>query len=292
MIDLHIHTNYSDGSDSLIDVLKKAEKLNLKYISITDHENCRAYEELSNIDISQYYTGKIIPGVELKAGYNGKIIDILGYKINTYKMQQWLDEFYKDKSHEQIQQKYFDILYQRCKQIDLTIKEKDNIKFNPKKDWAKVVIFEEIRSYKENHDKLPQDMLQDFNTFSKKYCADKDNIFYIDRTKDYPTVQEVINVIKDCNGLVFLPHVYIYGWIENIDEYIKIFLDDYKIDGLECFHSYFNQEQIEHLLNTCKNKKVFISGGSDYHGENKVSIKLAYGKENLKIDEKYIKDWA
>ena len=50
MIDLHIHTTYSDGADSLIDVLKKAEEKGLSYISITDHDNCNAYKELKNID--------------------------------------------------------------------------------------------------------------------------------------------------------------------------------------------------------------------------------------------------
>ena len=34
MIDLHIHTHYSDGTDSVIELLKKAENLNLECISI------------------------------------------------------------------------------------------------------------------------------------------------------------------------------------------------------------------------------------------------------------------
>lgn len=66
MIDLHIHTTYSDGADSLIEVLKKAENNNLDYISITDHDNCNAYKELEFLDVKKYYTGKIIPGIEIK----------------------------------------------------------------------------------------------------------------------------------------------------------------------------------------------------------------------------------
>ena len=46
MIDLHMHTLNSDGTDSVVDILKKAEKLKLEYISITDHDNCNGYEEL------------------------------------------------------------------------------------------------------------------------------------------------------------------------------------------------------------------------------------------------------
>lgn len=50
MIDMHIHTNNSDGTDSVKELLEKAENLKLKYISITDHDTCRSYDELKNTD--------------------------------------------------------------------------------------------------------------------------------------------------------------------------------------------------------------------------------------------------
>ena len=49
MIDLHMHTIYSDGTDSVEELLKKANALNLDIISITDHDSCDAYYELENI---------------------------------------------------------------------------------------------------------------------------------------------------------------------------------------------------------------------------------------------------
>ena len=49
MIDLHIHSNNSDGSDSVEEILKKAQELKLHYISITDHDNCDAYDVLKKI---------------------------------------------------------------------------------------------------------------------------------------------------------------------------------------------------------------------------------------------------
>ena len=65
MIDLHIHTTNSDGTDSVEEILKKAEKLKLNYISISDHDTCKGYDELKNIDVESIYSGKIIPGIEL-----------------------------------------------------------------------------------------------------------------------------------------------------------------------------------------------------------------------------------
>ena len=48
MLDLHMHTRYSDGSDEVSMVLEKAEKLKLKCIAITDHNTCLEYNELKD----------------------------------------------------------------------------------------------------------------------------------------------------------------------------------------------------------------------------------------------------
>lgn len=97
MIDLHMHTTYSDGSNTVEEVLEKAEKLKLEIISITDHDNCKAYKELKNEEIRSKFSGKIIPGIEIKCSYGKRLIEVLGYNIDTDKMQDWADEYYKDK---------------------------------------------------------------------------------------------------------------------------------------------------------------------------------------------------
>ena len=124
MIDLHIHTNNSDGTDTVQELLKKAEELNLEYISITDHDNCNGYEQLKKINISDFFSGKIIPGIEIKCTYKRRTIEVLGYKINTDKMNNWMREFYKDKQRDTLQIKYFNLLYDKCKQMGLTLSEK------------------------------------------------------------------------------------------------------------------------------------------------------------------------
>ena len=293
MIDLHMHTTYSDGADNLIQLLKKAESLKLEYISITDHDNCKAYKELKNLNISNYFNGKIIPGIEIKCAFdNGKLIELLGYNIDTDKMQEWADEYYKDKTKDKLQQKYFDILYDACKKKELIVSNKQDIEFDPKKDWASVTIFRELQKHEENYKKLPEDFLLDFDIFSKKYCADENSVFYIDKSKDYPSAKEASDIIKKCGGLVFMPHVYIYKWLDNIDEHIKFCVNKYHVDGIECFHNTFDEEKIKHLLQLCQEQNLFISGGSDYHGSNKPNVEMAIGKGNLNIDKKYIQNWV
>lgn len=203
MIDLHVHTTYSDGADSLIEVLKKAEEMELSYISITDHDNCNAYKELKNIDIKKYYTGTIIPGIEIKCGYKGRLIEILGYKIDTEKMQDWADVYYKDKTKTQLQKKYFDILYKNCKEMGLKLAEDLGNSFDPEKEWASVCIYKELIKYEENKSIFPQGILDTFDNFSKKYCGDVNSKLYIDKTADYPSVQEAIDIVKNVMGWYF-----------------------------------------------------------------------------------------
>ena len=89
MIDLHIHTTYSDGSESCTSILKKCQEKKLYYISITDHNTALAYEELEKININDFYSGKIIPGIELNTKVLNIPIEILGYGID-YKKNKYI----------------------------------------------------------------------------------------------------------------------------------------------------------------------------------------------------------
>lgn len=291
MIDLHMHTTYSDGSNTVEEILEKAEKLKLGMISITDHDNCRAYKELKNEEIRSKFSGKIIPGIEIKCSYGKRLIEVLGYNIDTDKMQDWADEYYKDKTKEKLQAKYFNILYEKCMDLNLVMRKKEEIEFDSKVQWASVTIYNEIKSHIENKEKLPNDLWDEFNTFSKKYCGNPQEIFYIDKTKDYPSTELVIQKIRECGGLAFYPHLFIYKWADDRKGMINELLEKYSIDGIECMHSEFNNEEIDYMLNLCKERNYFMSGGSDYHGKNKPNIEMATGKGNLKIESSMIKNW-
>ena len=105
------------------------------------------------------------------------------------------------------------------------------------------------------------------------------------------SIQEAIDIVKKCDGLIFLPHLFIYKWAEDKEKFIDEILANYSIDGIECMHSEFNDEQIKYLLKLTRDRKYFRSGGSDYHGKNKVGINLGEGKGNLQIPEEFIESW-
>ena len=289
MIDLHIHTTNSDGTDSPIQILKKAESLNLKYISITDHDTCKSYFDLKDINIQDYYSGKLI-----KCIYNGRNIDVLGYDFDLEKMDTWLKNYYKDKSKATLQRKYFDCLYSTCEKLNLTVSKKEDIVWNPDVDWASVTIYKDLNKYiDENKEKLPEDFWDSFTVFTKKYCSDKQGPWYIDKSKDYPSLEEGIKAIKDAGGLVFMPHLFIYKWAKDKEKFIFDIVENYDIDGLECYHSQFTEENINYLLDLTEKRNLLRSGGTDYHGDNKPGLDLAYGYNHfLNINEEIIQNWV
>ena len=93
MIDLHMHTKYSDGSDTCTEILENVQRRNLDIISITDHNTALAYEELENLEVNKFFKGKIIPGIELNTKVLNIPIEILGYGIDYKKMNELVKKY-------------------------------------------------------------------------------------------------------------------------------------------------------------------------------------------------------
>lgn len=291
MIDLHIHTNNSDGSDSVIDVLKKAQKHELSYMSITDHESVNGHYELRNIDVKQYFSGKIIPGVELKNYYKDRVIDILAYNIDIDKFNEYLEKNYKNKTHRMLETKNLKHLYKQAKAYGLTLDPIEEIKWNSDSDWGSVIVYNEIKKHPENEAKVPKDLWESFSNFKKDYVYNRNNMFFLDKKDDYPSPAETVKQVHLAGGVAFLAHVHEYKWVKDKIQYITELVKDSNLDGIECYYSNFTEEQIKELLEYCKKNHLYTSGGTDYHGTKRPSVDIGVGKGNLRIPDEIIKDW-
>lgn len=288
MIDLHIHSNFSDGSDSYIEILKKAEKIGLECISITDHDNCKVYEEIYKDDIKKYYSGKLICGVELQAYILGFSIELLGYGVDYKIINEEVKKIYLP--FETINYEELKRLYKKC--IDIGMKFNGNL-LEDYKDSGYYYATEYL------HTKMRENILnkrfiadeESWNSeavFFKRHISNINSIFYIDESDLIPSVDKIIKLIKKAGGFVFVPHIFQY------EENAKIILDEllkYNIDGIECFYPTFTNEQSNYLLEVCKKNNKYISGGTDYHGKNRPKIDLGVGFGNMNIECKFIKNW-
>ena len=69
-------------------------------------------------------------------------------------------------------------------------------------------------------------------------------------------------------------------------------VDNYEIDGIECYYPTFTKEQTDYLLKFCKMKNKYISGGTDYHGSNRPGINLGVGLGDMNVQHEVVKDWV
>ncbi len=290
MIDLHLHTNYSDGTDSVIELLKKAEDKKLEYIAITDHNTCMAYDELEKIDARKYYTGTIIEGVELTTKVNGIPIELLGYGVDPKIINKEAKTMYADmKNKNDIE---YNHLKNICKTLNITLDEELPEKYDKTKYiYSSTYVHEQIHKHQENRKYfMSEEAWNDPMEFYRREMSNKKSKFYIDNTKILPTIQQVIDLIREAGGLVFVPHIYQYK--DNTPEIFNEIKQKYEVDGYECYYSKFTKEQTEFMLDFCKNNNLYISGGSDYHGKTKPNIDIGTGiKENLEIQSEILTPW-
>jgi len=285
MIDLHIHSNCSDGSDDYKTILMKAERIGLEGVSITDHDNCKVYEMMEKDNIKKYYSGEIIIGVELQAYVKGFSIELLGYCVDYKKINKEVEGLYLP--FEQINKTELERLYNKCTQVGMKF-EGDILKDYKCSGYyyATEYLHNEMRKNMYNKQFVPdEESWEKESVFHKRHTTNINSKFYIDESDLIPSANKVIDIIKRAGGLVFIPHIYQYE--ENAIKLLEELTNNYDIDGIECYYSTFTEEQTQYLLDFCRNRNKYISGGTDYHGSKRPSIEL--GAMNIKYD--LIKKW-
>ncbi len=288
MIDLHTHTKYSDGSSTVSELLEKAQELNLTLLSIADHNTIQAYTELANYDLRKKFEGKIIPGIEITTTYKGETIEVLGYGFDLEVMQDFLDD--NVFSFEEKQLREYELIKKQYKKIGVIFDEK-NIVFDPKVESSRIAFCNEIKKYPENFKYfLNEESISTNSGFTRNEVYNPKSPLYVDESSLFPSLEMTIQMIHQAGGLAFLAHTYAYS--KNISEQLFDILDNYDLDGLECFYTTFTDEQSNYLINVCKKRGLLMSGGSDFHGTRKVNHNLGIGRGNLNIDESIVSNWS
>lgn len=281
MIDLHMHTTNSDGSDSPEELLIKCEQLELEYISITDHDTCKSYNELEEINVNNFFTGKIIPGCELTTVYEGRTIEILGYGVNKDIINEWCYKFYTQEKEDKRKKYSINKAIENLKKLGIYI-DKDSLDT----DCAySVAIYKKLLLSKDENEKiLGKGFLDDRRFLFRNGFANPESSLFIDVSSFFPTPKEITNLIHAAGGKAFLAHPYQYSFNDTL-EMISMLRKECELDGIEAFHSSFTINQMNILNDYAKQNDIFVSGGSDYHGTVKPEISLKTGCNNLNISK-------
>ena len=290
MIDIHAHTRYSDGSDSVQEILTIAQEAKLTHLSITDHNTIDAYNDEAIKNKSKWFDGNIIPGVEITTTYKGEIVEILGYGFDLELMGNELKK--NVLTFEEKQQKEYELIKNAYTKIGIQFNE-DAIEFNPKTSSSRKSFWKEIIKYPKNVQRLSNPTSIDSSSkFTRQEVYNPKSDFYVDETSLYPTFQETIDMIHRCGGIAFLAHLYIYSHARDIRKELLKIVEEHHLDGIECYYSTFSKSEMEDLEEFCNRYKLLKSGGSDYHGTRKIGIQLGIGKGSLNVSEEILMDWA
>ena len=285
MIDLHMHTTCSDGLDHPNMLLQKAEEKGLELISITDHNNALAYENINR----NIFSGGIIQGVEIATSFEGHIIEILAYGIDIDIINEWYRNFYSDENLAYNEEE----LFKRILNIldNLGVKYTDGLRIpNIEKGISKKTIYYDIIKYKENKKKLPENTFGSYKKFFRQGLANPESFLFCSEGDFYPNLEDVIYLIKKAGGLAFFAHLFEYQVTDHF-EFLNRLLKTVKIDGLECYHSVYTNDNIKNMIEYANKNNYYISGGSDYHGKPHRNVELGVGKGQLEIPKSIIDDW-
>lgn len=289
-VDMHTHTNLSNGFESLEFVLSNAEENGVKVLSITDFNTLEAYFRMENMDVRKYYTGSIVAGVEVNCKFDHFCSDMLGYNIKDKEtLQQWLSQNTgKDNTIEaQMEQ------LEHYKNVARKLKARfdEGIKISKEQFYAGKVIANNLGLYPENIGIIKG--IEKPQNFFVEHCANINSPFYFDLSVYRPKLSDFINVVHDCGGIVFVAHPFAYAHSEKkLQEYLEVCHSE-GVDGIECFQSY--NENIAYAseipLEFCRKYGLYASGGTDFHkrgGDGRYSGVGILGGETVRNYTSYI----
>lgn len=285
-IDLHLHTNNSDGDDSTKEIIQKAKDLDISLISITDHDTVNAYDDLKDIDTMGI---KIIPAVELSCAYESEMRDILGYNIDIEKMRKILKSLESKeediKREKELLTEYIDVFRKNGIIVDDGLKIEDG----EKNEGYKRTIISAL-GHEENIKKYPS--LMNPSAFFWDNCANKKSSFYVDESRFFKTIKQTIDIIHEADGMAFFAHPCIHHMEHDRVEKMLDYARSFGLDGVEVLHAKHSIKDREFLIDYANKHNIYKSGGSDYHGSPKPDIKILTGRGDLNVSYDLIEDWV
>lgn len=285
LIDLHIHTNISDGALSPKEIIDEAKKNNVNIIAIADHDTLGAYT-VKLFNYAKKNNIKIINAVEISTKIDKAGIHILGYNfdLNNKELLEKL-KIIRNARHNYLY-KVSDKLKTLGYNID--VEELNKIEAVTKAHIARNIISktENKKILMENFGHIPQ-MGEFIETIMNENCP-----AYV--KKETITPKEAANLIKNANGKVVLAHPVAYKYEDNLsDEEIIKLIDEIKADGIEANYIYVDKNcnrinEIDKWNKIAKKKNILSTIGSDFHKIDNIHPKIGLINENINFSNKEI----
>lgn len=242
--DLHIHTKYSDSTNSVEKVISLAQKKKLRAISITDHDTVAALDEARALATNSGL--EIIPGIEFSSRWNDVSVHLLGYFMDYHDPE--LVDYLKlcekrrvaraEEMVQKLQNLGFDISMEKVMSIaDGGVLGRPHV--------AEAVM--QVSQYSRMHE-----VFRDLLVYGKPAYVPKPTFSSV----------KIIELLHSVGGICSLAHPKTVG-----DDTVIPVLADAGLDAIEVVHSSHSLRDVEKYSALADEYDLVLSGGSDSHGK-------------------------
>ena len=254
-IDLHIHSDYSDGDYSVDEIINILRNVGIKIFSITDHDNIKSYEYLKNKKLKDI---EYISGVELSTYHKRQCFHILGYNYHG-----------NIKALTNLLNKISDRRITRAKEMIKKIEKNNNLKFN-KHEVKEVLSHPSVGKKHVAKMMMKNNIGESYSEILKNYMTG----LHLP-TSYRVSVSDACDAIKKSNGIPVLAHPkeYELRYGIKIEDILEELISD-GIMGIEVYNSIHTLDDSVRYLRLAKKYNLLITGGSDYHGASKSKVLL------------------
>lgn len=271
IIDLHIHSNASDGSYSPSEIVQMSDRMGLKAIAITDHDTIDGSRSARKAGIPSSID--FVTGVEISTGVPSfckasSSIHMLGYFIDldNDKLNKTLEELQKARLARtpQIIQKLNNLGIDIC-ESDIKALVGDSLPGRP--HIAEIL--------------LKKKAVSTFQEAFDKYLG-KDKAAYVEKFRLEPEI--AIQVILDAGGIPVLAHPYLLRLKTDKElEALVVYLKKLGLMGIEVIYPEHTLTYMQTYSNIAKKYDLLITGGTDFHGDYKPGIQLGIGNGEFQV---------
>ncbi len=273
MIDLHSHTNISDGAASPVELIRTAKETGLTAVALTDHDNIsgldEAQGEADRLDIT------LVKGIEFSVSYGeNRLIHILGLGIDPLN-DTFLDIYTR---YRRLRESRLDHVFLELRKRDVFLEREDVIPYLVDDHMDRQAIARCLvgRGY------APM--------IRNAWINYLDKIPYIPGELILP--EEAFEAIHAAGGKSFMAHFHLpIGLKGYTDEEARRRLGQLKefgLDGLEYYYPSFTGEDRERCACYLEDFGFLKSGGTDYHGANRPHIKLGIGEGDFSVPDELL----
>ena len=251
-IDLHVHTNASDGRLAPAELVALAASRGVELLAIADHDTVAGINPA--LEAAGKYPGlRLIPAIELSSHAPGNEVHILGYFIRHDSPELAVELKVLQSSRGErakamvakLQGLGFDISLSRVQEIAGT------------GSMGRPHIAQAL---------LEKGYVSDFREVFDKYLG-QGGPAYVERHKLTPA--QAVGLVLRCGGIPVLAHPTTLDLAELLPDLLSAGLM-----GLEVYYKDFSSETRQNLANLARSHRLIATGGTDYHGIEPTEVML------------------